>query len=215
MVEWFLHQNGFRTVSERDAAGWTPICYAVMKGDPYLVEALLELKADCRDRVTRHKSDIGFCKNTPVLALAAHFANNDTLRVLLSARADVHDRASHWGMALHSASFADNVEGVRILYAARADPNRRMGPGLDAFALACAAGSYRVISELRSQMHRDGLPKHSLHYALMIDGGSTLSISTLIQARADVNEPLHFTQPTWRLLFAALSIRHQVSLGAY
>ena len=34
IVEWFLHENGFRTVSDRDTAGWTPICYAAMNGNP-------------------------------------------------------------------------------------------------------------------------------------------------------------------------------------
>ena len=24
----FMHQNGFVSISERDSAGWTPLCYA-------------------------------------------------------------------------------------------------------------------------------------------------------------------------------------------
>lgn len=211
VVEWFLHENGFQSVQERDSAGWTPICYAVMAGNPGLVQALLKQRADCNDRILRHKPDIGFCKKTPVLALAAHFGNNETLRVLLRSRADVHARASHRGIALHSASFADNVEGVRLLCSAKSDPGKRMLPGLDAFELACSAGSWRVIGELQPER---SIPKHSLHFALMISGGSAACISILIQARADVNEQLRLEQPMWRIVFTALSIRHRLSPSA-
>ena len=35
VVARFLHETGFKHVRERDAAGWTPICYAVLKlGSP-------------------------------------------------------------------------------------------------------------------------------------------------------------------------------------
>ncbi|CAE7687741.1 unnamed protein product, partial [Symbiodinium sp. CCMP2456] len=37
-VERFLHDTGFKAVSERDPAGWTPMCYAVLSGKQFLVE---------------------------------------------------------------------------------------------------------------------------------------------------------------------------------
>ena len=30
----FLYQNGFTRVNERDSAGWSPLCYAALGGDP-------------------------------------------------------------------------------------------------------------------------------------------------------------------------------------
>ena len=36
------YQNGFRKASEYDSAGWSPMCYAAMNGDPVLMKALLE-----------------------------------------------------------------------------------------------------------------------------------------------------------------------------
>ena len=42
-VERFLHDTGFKAVSERDSAGWTPMCYAVLSGKQFLVEVALAL----------------------------------------------------------------------------------------------------------------------------------------------------------------------------
>ena len=41
---------------------------------------------------------------------------NQAMKVLLACRADVRASAAHNGIALHAASFADNVEGVRVRF---------------------------------------------------------------------------------------------------
>ena len=52
-MERFLHCNGFRQILERDAGGFTPLCYAAINGDAQVVEALLEMKANPNDRITK------------------------------------------------------------------------------------------------------------------------------------------------------------------
>ncbi|CAE7214006.1 Ankrd28 [Symbiodinium microadriaticum] len=185
-VERFLHDTGFKAVSERDSAGWTPMCYAVLSGKQFLVEALLRQKADCNDRITRHKPKMLLPQNMPVLSLAAYFRRNGVLKLLLSARAKVNAVDGHQGVAIHWASVADNVEGLQTLCDAEADLSKLNLPGFDAFQTACFSGSLRVVQAMLQNPSTS--LRHGLHAALMADGGTQPVISTLIQARADVNE---------------------------
>ena len=53
----FLHDNCFKSAADRDSAGWSPLCYAAIKGDTALVKALLENKADANDHLTKKKKE--------------------------------------------------------------------------------------------------------------------------------------------------------------
>ena len=44
-VSEFLHQNGFGTVHEVDSCGWSPMHYAALRGEPLLIQSILELRA--------------------------------------------------------------------------------------------------------------------------------------------------------------------------
>jgi len=87
-------KNGFRRISERDAAGWSPLCYAVLKGQVDIVKSLLKCRASCQDRTTKFKKDLNLSKNLPVLSLAAHYHSNEVLQ-LLSSGAKVNARCGH------------------------------------------------------------------------------------------------------------------------
>ena len=50
-LEKFLHQHGLHSPVERDEAGWTPLCYAALGGNPLLIVALLEQRANVNDRI--------------------------------------------------------------------------------------------------------------------------------------------------------------------
>ena len=41
------------------AAGWSPLCYAVLKGQVDIVKSLLKCRADCQDRTTKFKKAPG------------------------------------------------------------------------------------------------------------------------------------------------------------
>ena len=86
----FLHENGFASVQERDAAGWSPICYAVLRDDPFLIEALVKNKADVNDSNRRAKNDAQLPKGLPLLSLAGTYNNNQAMRALLLAKANVN-----------------------------------------------------------------------------------------------------------------------------
>lgn len=209
-VERFLHDTGFKAVSERDSAGWTPMCYAVLSGKQFLVEALLRQKADCNDRITRHKPKMLLPQNMPVLSLAAYFRRNGVLKLLLSARAKVNAVDGHQGVAIHWASVADNVEGLQTLCDAGADLSKLNLPGFDAFQTACFSGSLRVVQAMLQNPSTS--LRHGLHAALMADGGTQPVISTLIQARADVNEQYKIEPaPLLRFILLVQRLRHRVS----
>ena len=46
LAESFLLQNGFRELDEVDGAGWSPLAYAALGGDPEVIQALLQKRAD-------------------------------------------------------------------------------------------------------------------------------------------------------------------------
>ncbi|CAE7607233.1 caiap [Symbiodinium sp. CCMP2592] len=209
-VEWFLHQNGFQEPISRDPAGWTPLCYAVMAGSPSLISALLERKADCNDRISKHKKDFMFPKGMSVLALAAYFHNTGALQVLLAARASLYACDSHRKTPLHWACISDNDTAVRELGEAHADLGQHAIPGVDPLNLACAFGSVGAMTELFGRHQRFCL-QNSLHFALGNEGGSAQVISTLIQARADVNDKFHTINGLWRFIIFTQGLRHKFS----
>ena len=176
------------SVKDRDRAGWSPLCYAAMNGDPLLVKALLANRANPNDRIFHQKPEALLYAGTPVLAICAAFGSNEAMQLLLSAKAKVNQRdtaLTGGGTALHATVLCDNAEGARILLAARGDPNlQRVYPN-DVLELASAMGAIHVIREVLPCQTRS---QQLLHWALMMRGGSPEVISSLLQARMDVNE---------------------------
>ena len=122
IVARFLHDNCFKNVLERYSAGWSPLCFAVVKGDAFLVKALLKSKADPNDRLPKSKKKVNLPKNMPVVCMAAAHHSNEILEVLLAHRASVNARCSQGGTPLAWAASSDNAAAVGILSKAFADP---------------------------------------------------------------------------------------------
>ena len=59
-VATFLHQNGFRSVGEKDAAGFRPLHYAAMSGSLQVVAGLLARRANPNRRTTKAEPKLGF-----------------------------------------------------------------------------------------------------------------------------------------------------------
>ena len=127
IVARFLHDNCFKTVLERDSAGWSPLCYAVVNGDAFLVKALLKSKADPNDRLSKSNKKVNLPKNMPVVCMAAAYHSNAVLELLLLHKANVNARCGHRGTALAWAAASDNAAAVGILSEASADPRIKAG----------------------------------------------------------------------------------------
>jgi len=206
----FMHQNGFESITKKDEAGWSPLCYAAISGSTSLVMSLLNLRADPNDRIRKAKSVALLPKNMSVLSLACCFKNNGGLAQILAAKADVNNTDDRSQTALHWACAANNTEAIKALFQAGIDHRRTSFPIATAFQLACAEGCVQAIEELLSQTPQS--LKQSLHFTFMLGKGSGEVVSLLINARADVNEQLaiHVTEHfAWWTLIKYFSLKHR------
>ncbi|CAE7838253.1 unnamed protein product [Symbiodinium sp. CCMP2592] len=209
----FLHQNGFHSSLERDTAGWSPICFAVVNGSSELVQGLLQSQADPNDYITKEKKSRNLPKRFSLLSLASLYHSNDVLKLLLSARANVNACDTTIATALHGACAANNAAGVRILFEAMADSSRRCFPGMTPLQVACACASADAMKELLALVPSTSL-QHCLHFALMFQGGYAETITCLIQAKADVDEQFQLSMmkdTAWWLVLILAGLRHRIS----
>ena len=137
IVAKFLHENGFKSVQERDTAGWSPICYAVLRDDPFLIEALVRNNADVNDSNRRAKNEAQLPKGLPLLSLAGTYHSNQAMKALLLAKANVNAKDSFGGNALTASIGMGNAEAVNILCNANINPRVKMVPETGPFKIAC------------------------------------------------------------------------------
>lgn len=202
-LEAFYEDNRLQKVKDRDKAGWSPLCYAAVRGDPNVVAALLQQRADPGDCIHKGKPEAGLPKRMPVVSLCAYFGNNEAMKILLQARADANQRDGQFGAPLFWGNLSDNAEGARILIGFGADPLLEGNPGgflprrnppWNPVENAAAFGAKAVMEEV---FPRHGcLCNHLLHNALIIDGGSPDFISTLINLGVDIDEQFA-TKKSW------------------
>jgi len=62
----FLIQNGFRKFDEWDSMGWSPLCYASVKGDVSLLNALVAARADPNQKTRRKRPEASIDRRCPV-----------------------------------------------------------------------------------------------------------------------------------------------------
>ncbi|CAE7740635.1 unnamed protein product [Symbiodinium sp. CCMP2592] len=216
----FMHQNGFVSYTEHTSEGWAPISYAALSGNPMLISALLEQKADPNECTAMPDSPCQFAAKTPCLVICAFLKHNHALRMLLAFNADLTAKDGYGATALHWAAAGNNAEGIQILRRAGCDcavqvPNML---GYSPFAMACAGGGLEAIKELLSAVSQKELTC-GLHAALLQGGGSAAVVAELIQAGADVNGQLSVPLLSpFGVIFAYLSLRHlfcRTHLSAY
>ena len=107
LVAKFFFQHGFQHVTEIDNAGWSPLCYAALRGDADLVRSLLEEKADPSSQTRKQQATFGVQKGVSALSIAAFFSHNQAVRVLLEAKASL---SSGIFPPFHAAATANNVD---------------------------------------------------------------------------------------------------------
>ncbi|CAE7654007.1 unnamed protein product [Symbiodinium sp. CCMP2592] len=213
MLERFLHQNGFRSIFERDSAGWPPICFAAMSNNVVVLQALLDRKVDINQATTKPAVEVGLPAKLTDLGIACLLRNDEALELLLCARAHVNNKDGFGGNALHTACVGDHARGVRLLCHARANVNQQAMPGMSPLMISCACASRHAMKEMLNL--NPGLSlRHGLHITLMFAGGGSADlVSVLLAARANVNEQfrVQIQEPGWWLLMNVMGVRHRVS----
>jgi len=179
-VEQFLYQNGFKKISEIDANGMSPVCYAAIRGDPVLMQGLLERRADPNDR--SRKNHHLWQKDISVVTFATSFKNNDTMRLLLHMRADP-DAGFYSAMTM--ASYCNNHTAIRYLCQHGVNPQEPNRWGQTMLMCASASAAYDAVEE--HLKHKVSL-SIALSECMSYHGGTTDMVDTLVAAKADVNE---------------------------
>ena len=204
-VAEFLFQNGFESVSDIDGSGWSPLHYAALRGEPLLIQGLLEQRADpgCKTRKANpnHGTTVA---GVEALDICLSHRNNEAGRLLMLAKASPHSR---WGLA--SACMGDNAEGVRMLCEAGCSPLARDRFGNSMTSIACMFGSLAAFEELAARIDSEALDPLTLSCALddsMILRGHGALAQRLIELRADVNAQRQAVPPLSSGLGMAVSI---------
>ena len=217
----FLHETAFAKVSQYDTAGWSPLCYAAVRGNPEVVKALLYSKAHCQEAMKKGKVDAFLAPKTPVLTLAAAYGSNEVLKVLLSQRAHINARDGHQSTALVMATWSDNVEGAHLLCDAKIDPNLRNWPGMHPFTNAACTNGLLIMKELRRRFELDLSCQSDwsltyIWFPAMLGYADGETTSYLIEASANINLQLSvpMSETNWWLFFKAQGKRHLVSPSA-
>ena len=194
-LENFYLENRFTEWTQRDEAGWSPLCYAAVRGSADVVADLLKHRADPLDCIRTGKEEAGLPNRMPVLSLCAYFGNNQAMKVLLEALANPNQRDGQCGAPLFWGNLSDNAEGAQILMDAKADPllegNRgglwpRRNPPWCPVENAAAFGARKVMEKIYPQ--HGSFCDHLLHNAFLVKGGSPDFISSLIELKVDINE---------------------------
>ena len=212
LVQQFLCQNGFSSICDRDKAGWSPLCYAAVNGNPELLTAMLRKRADPNDSLRKSYRAAYMDKDSSALYICCRFGNNEAMRILLAAQANPSKADSLGFTPLCAvAVFADNVEGARLLLQARADASAENGFGQTAFTVAATYGATRILKELLNlPTFADSSRSGILHDAVFVCQAPVEHISVLLEIGCDINEPLHLRKMPNRLIYGFFTLRHFV-----
>ena len=210
----FLEQNGFANAVERNDVGWTPLCYAALAGDPLVLAALLQQKANVNDGIGRQDPMLQFASGTSVLDICVCLHHNNAARMLIDFSADLRQKDGLRATAAHWACVGNNVEGscpriIRIYGASAGDYSYifLLSPCIGLGAVRRCSGKLRLYHlSNRSSYCRYNQTKTSNIGALMItytilgvpySNYSILGPETLFQ----LLRPLHY-----RTLLVALAV---------
>ena len=186
IVEQFFYQNGLWNIHEVDSAGFLPLHYAALGGEPQVIKAMLELRADFSRTTRKAQPLLGIPPWTSALGLALACGHNDAAQILIQAKAKVQETGV-LSPALHLAAAGNNVEGIRLLVEAGCDPITNQSIfGFSGACFACDLVAPAALEELLSRgVNMSGL----LHAtAESSRGGSSEVARRLIELKADIDE---------------------------
>ena len=205
----FLYQNGFASVNQVDSGGWAPLHYAALRGEPMVIQGLLEQRANINRWTRKDQPKAGQPLGMTAFNISCFFKNYDVMRLLISARAAV-ESGLHPDLA--APALANDPEGVRLLCEAGCQPFRKNFLGDTAFEYAAAFGAPAALEELvvqvGSRIHQATMSR-SLYLAAACRGASAELIHRLLDLRADVNVLADMTTAAERVLFGAKALQHR------
>lgn len=211
-LDEYLHEAGFEDGKRRVESGWTPLCYAALGGNPLIISALLELQASPNDTIHKGEKPLALTAGTSVLTIAVVLRHSEAMRVLLEHRADVNARDKTGSTAMHYACASKNMDAVDILRAAGGSTTIQNSLHFSPLALSGGAGagegSVDVIRALLQDAPRAEVSR-ALHSSILFGAASAEVVAALIEADADIDQPLAFPpRSPISVAFAVLSAMH-------
>ncbi|CAE7258149.1 ANKRD44 [Symbiodinium microadriaticum] len=210
-VQEFLHQNGLQSVNKADTAGCWPLHYAALAGNMEVLRGLLEMRADVNRRTSKDEPILGFPPYMSALEMAVFFKRNEAAELLLASRASV---SGVIGPPVTVAATNGNVEGIRLLCAAKGMPLARDVFGSCSLESAAAWGSRVAVEELVLQGRPTSLQLSlALWSATVFRGGSAELVQRLIGLRADINFQFNLSRDynlVARGFYGVQALRHRL-----
>ena len=115
-LEAWLSRLGFKSATETDADGWSPLRYAVMEGREDIARALLDAGADVNVRLKAHYPALCGEKGANCFGYAFYFAANEpVIRLLVERGADWRVTSAGTTMLRHPYAFGD-VGNLEVLH---------------------------------------------------------------------------------------------------
>ena len=210
LVMKFFHQNGFRTIGEMDSAGFSPLHYAALNGDPALIQDLLTLQADPNQVTRKVHPGLGFESGISPLCISCSFKNNEAIQLLISAKGKVTSRAMIH-RPLHCAAGVNNTEAIQILLRARC-PLDSNSLGSTALESATGFGSLEALDELLRHSNFSSLDATCALCTAAPGFGGAEVVHRLVEMRADVNDQTvewYKRTALYRALYIFMVLQHR------
>ena len=186
VVSQFLRENHFKHFEERDSSGWSPMCYAAMRGDVKILKALLAKKGNPNDKTTKARNLDQSSKHMPLLSICTQYDHFDAMKLLIQHGAKVNVKTGQ--PPLHMACAADSMEAIGVLCDHGADTRHRTDMGASCVLLAACSPAPNALEEIfKRQGEAPDLSGAPL-FLSVATRGSARTVRLLIQAQADLNE---------------------------
>lgn len=215
-LQKFMYQHGFRSPVERDKAGWTPLCYAAVSGNPLLLVALLEQRANPNDSI-RHASQqqVQMSAGASALIISVCLNHLDAIQVLLELRANPNQGDATGTTAVHYSCSCASADALRLLNAAGGSTVLQNAFKITPSMLMGGVGNnnaelqVRLIEELSCRSLPLSEVNAALHLCILFGGASGAVVVTLLEAGADIDGPTCLPKSAiFQTLMAYMSFRH-------
>ena len=207
----FLHQNGFKKVKEHDKCGWSPLLYAVVRGDPLIVRSLLEDRADPNGQTRKPNPILGVPSGLSTSLVCTYFSGHKgCLQALMSARADL---GAGWIPPICGSALGNHPDCIRLLCEAGDTPHRASFVNVTTVMNAAYTNAIEAAKELLAQSDGSISLSRALGFAVYYRGDAEM-VQLLLDAKADMNEKMTMPLSTpYGLGWTILGIQHRFGAG--
>ncbi|CAE8720241.1 unnamed protein product [Polarella glacialis] len=137
------------------------------------------------------------------------FSNNAALKLLIAEKADVDASDCMGRVPLLSAGSGGNPEGIKIRIASGSNPYHKVFSSCAPMVHACLHGCHESVAAfLEAGMPVSGDHGVPLLHMSMLQGGDPILVQRLLEARADIDEPVEVRSLIFSIAFSMASFKY-------